>query len=354
MPAMGPPAARSLPLSDWPLADRTEWASACRPGVRMQRGGRASHLKPVTRDDLSRRYGYFLGFLARSGRLDLNAAAGAQVSPGNVDAFVTELRTRVGSVTLYASVHKLRQATQLIAPDRDVSWLRPIESDLALMRKGRSKYERLVLAEVLVKAGLALMAEADAGVDLAPLRRARQFRNGLMIALLACCPIRLKNFAALTIGGSLVQIGSAWWIVLDATETKEGRQDERPVPGFLTTHMDRYVSEHTLVLGISDGLSSSLWLSTRGGQPMCYGAVEAVVCRTTEATVGVKVSPHAFRTSAATSAAMHAGAIPHLASAVLAHRNPVVTQEHYNRASALSAGKAYLEVIGTYSDLQDR
>src|SRR5215217_4399845 len=117
MLAMGTAVARSLPVSDWPAADRIQWASACRPGVRMQRGGRASHLKPVTRDDLSRRYGYFLGFLARSGRLDLTAAAGAQVSPGNADDFVTELRTRVGSVTLYGSVHKLRQATQLIAPD---------------------------------------------------------------------------------------------------------------------------------------------------------------------------------------------------------------------------------------------
>ena len=42
------------------------------------------------------------------------------------------------------------------------------------------------------------MTEADAAGHLTPLQRAAQYRNGLMVALLACCPIRLKNFAALT------------------------------------------------------------------------------------------------------------------------------------------------------------
>lgn len=51
---------RSLPLAQWPAADLLEWECACAPGLRLKRGGRASHLKPVTRDDLTRGYGYFL------------------------------------------------------------------------------------------------------------------------------------------------------------------------------------------------------------------------------------------------------------------------------------------------------
>ena len=43
------------------------------------------------------------------------------------------------------------------------------------------------------------MAEAETG-NRPSLTRARMFRNGLMMALLAYCPIRLKNFAALEIG----------------------------------------------------------------------------------------------------------------------------------------------------------
>ena len=48
------------------------------------------------------------------------------------------------------------------------------------------------------------------------------FRDGLLIALLAYCPIRLKNFAALEIGRSFVNAYGKWWIVLTAAETKRG------------------------------------------------------------------------------------------------------------------------------------
>jgi hypothetical protein len=47
-------------------------------------------------------------------------------------------------------------------PDADFSWLIEIASDLALIMRPRSKQDRLVLAEVLVEAGLTLMAEAEA------------------------------------------------------------------------------------------------------------------------------------------------------------------------------------------------
>jgi hypothetical protein len=69
-----------------------------------------------------------------------------------------------------------------MAPDVDFSWLIEIESDLALIMRPRSKQDRLVLAEVLVEAGLTLMVEAEASGRPA-LSRAPQFRNGLMLGL---------------------------------------------------------------------------------------------------------------------------------------------------------------------------
>jgi integrase len=338
---------RSLPVAEWPAVDRAEWERACRPGERLRRGGRASHLKPVTQGDLQLRYGSFLDYVARSGMLDPSAAAGSHVTPAKVQGFLTELRARVSSVTQYGYVHKLRLITDLIAPGRDLRWLREIEDDLRFTMIPRSKYSRLVMAEVLVDAGLALMVEAAAAVHLPKLRRACQHRNGLMIALLASCPIRLKNFAALTIGRDLVENGGDWWIVLGATETKEGRPDERRIPAFLTEHIQRYLDEHRAALAGEDR-SRALWLSSRSGRPMTCATVQRAVIAATQATLGAAVSPHMFRTSAATSAAMHAGATPHLASALLHHRDVRVTEKHYNRASVLSAGKTYLEVIETY------
>src|SRR5262245_47867854 len=83
--------ARSLPIHEWPDADRRAWEDVCRPGARLKPGGAASYLAQVSRDDFARRYGAFLGFLQRSGRLERGAAAAVQVTPANVEAYVSEL-----------------------------------------------------------------------------------------------------------------------------------------------------------------------------------------------------------------------------------------------------------------------
>ena len=117
---------RSLPFDLWPEADRNAWAAACRPAMRLQRGGAAGHLKPVTRDDHAAHYGNFLGFLERGGLLRKDRPPAANVTPGNVDAYLIELKNRVASTTLHGSICRLRRAAQYIAPDRDLTWLAEI------------------------------------------------------------------------------------------------------------------------------------------------------------------------------------------------------------------------------------
>jgi site-specific recombinase XerD len=305
-------------------------------------------MKPVTRDDLARRYGSFLGHVHRLGALDNAAPASAHVTPEQVGRFLEELKGRVSSVTVYGSIHKLRRLAQLIAPHRDFTWLSEIEKDLALVMQPRSKFGRFVSSELLVEAGMTLMAEADQATHRTELARARQHRDGLMVALLAVCPIRLKNFAALEIGRSLKQIDNAWWIVLTAAETKESRADERPIPALLATSIDRYVNIHRPALMRRGIAPPALWLSSNDGQALSPSAITRTISQTTLATVGVDVSPHLFRTAAASTAAMHAGRTPHLASALLHHTHPSVTERHYNRASNLSAAQDYAAIIKTF------
>ncbi len=109
-------APRSLPTGEWPEADRLAWQDACRPSVRLQRGGSASHLAEVSRKDFVGRYGAFLGCLQRAGLLDLQAAAGAQVTSSHVDLYINELKNRVSSVTIWNCIYKLRRAAELINP----------------------------------------------------------------------------------------------------------------------------------------------------------------------------------------------------------------------------------------------
>ena len=82
---------------------------------------------------------------------------------------------------------------------------------------------------------------------------------------------------------------------------------------------------------------------------MSYAGVERVITETTRTTVGIPVSPHLFRTAIASSAAIHGGGNPHLASALLHHTDQRVTEEHYNRASSLSAAKSFREIIQGYT-----
>jgi site-specific recombinase XerD len=332
----------------WPKADRKAWMSACRPSERLKRGGAGSHMKPITVNDLGRRYGYFLDCLNRRHSLDPDKAAGAHVTPENVDAYLAELNDRVGSVTTYGSIYKLRRACELIDPARDLSWLADIEKDLALLMRPKSKADRWVLTEVLIEAGLTLIAEAENSRKMSKRGQARQVRNGLMVAMLAMHPIRLKNFADLEIGRNFVEIKGSWWIVLSAAETKEGRPDERCVDDLLKQTLDRYLRKYRPVLAALDQSATALWLSSNNGASMSYAGVERVITEATRTTVGVAVSPHLFRTAIASSAAIHGGANPYLASALLHHTDYRVTEEHYTRASSISAGESLRSIIQGY------
>src|SRR5258708_1271837 len=89
---------RSLPVREWPDADRRAWEEACRPGARLKPGGVASYLAEVSRDEFARRYGAFLGFLQRNGGLERDRDAANLVTLPNVEAYSADLKDRVRSV----------------------------------------------------------------------------------------------------------------------------------------------------------------------------------------------------------------------------------------------------------------
>jgi site-specific recombinase XerD len=327
---------RSLPVSEWPDADRQAWEAACRPGIRLKPGGSADYLAEVSREDFARRYGAFLEFLQRRGNLDLNAAAAAQVTPSNVEPYITELNGRVRSVT-----------AELLTPGIDYSWLAEIQKDLALAMEPRSKFDRTVFTQRLAQAGLTLVAEAK---QLAKndLDRARGVRNGLMIALLAHCPMRIKNFATLEIGRTFRQVQDSWWIALPRQSTKTKRFDERRVPEILNDAIDVYLEQSRPDLLGSREPTDFLWISSRTGRRMTTKNLGTLISKITYRTLGVDVSPHLFRTAAATTAAMYGGNTPHLASAVLGHTDSRVTEEHYTRCTSIEAAKTYAAIIRRY------
>jgi integrase len=338
---------RSLPVSEWPSADQQAWEQAFRPGSRLIPGGAGAYLAQVSRDDFAQRYGAFLGFLQRAGQLRRDMPAAAQITSANVDAYMAGLGNRVRSVTIWNCIYKLRRAAELLSPATDFSWLAEIEKDLALVMVPRSKSDRLVLSSRLAEAGLTLMTEAQsfARSDFA---RAKGVRNGLMIALLAFCPIRLKSFATLEIGSTFKQVHGRWWITLPSVSTKSRRPDERCAPELLNRDIGVYLQQCRPILLRSRSATNALWISSTTGGPMTYKNLGTLISKVTLAAVGVDVSPHLFRTAAATTAAAYGGDTPHLASALLNHTDPRVTEEHYIRPSSITASKAYAEIINGF------
>jgi integrase len=348
----------SLKLSAWPEADQQAWAEACRPRNGLKRGGAAAPLAAITRKDLERRYGYFLTYLEERGELDPSAEAGAKITPEAVEGYLAYVEPLWSSVTTAQTLFKLARMGSLFAPKRDWGWLREIACDRDLDANPKPRFDRIVTSERLVAAGLGLIRTARRNPRLRRHWRATMIRNGLMVALLALAPIRLKNFVDLTLGTSFKRIGDRWWIVLGRRKTKSGGPDERPVPRYLNRAIAIYLTyarpvllgEREFMIGEADeggspsaGLVGALWVGERG-EPLGYSGVERAIMDTTRRTIGRAISPHDFRRNGATTARFRAGNEPHLASGLLHHRDRNVT-ENYNLATSFEAGQRFGDII---------
>jgi len=170
------------------------------------------------------------------------SATAAQVTPAKVDSYLADLNSRVSSVTVWNAIYMLRMATRLLGPKADFAWLAEIEKDLAVVMEPRSKFDRVVLSQHLIQAGLTLIVEAKQYAK-SPFQRAKGIRNGLIIALLAAGPIRVKNYTALDIGTTFKEVDGTWWIIVPRRDTKTNGGEARPVPDYLNTAIDLYLRQ---------------------------------------------------------------------------------------------------------------
>ena len=338
-----PPSQKALALPDWPMADRETWQAAQEMAGVLDHGGAASHLNALTRQDLTRRYAYFLSFLAHHGKLDLQGPAAATVTEENILHYLRYLAPpRVSSVTLAQSLYKIARVAHCLAPGRDWRWLQRIVRRLDLRAKPRDKRNDVVEIKELFQLGLQLMDQAENAAEATTFSRALLYRDGLIIALLAADPLRLANITALEIGRTLIKDGTTWSFNIPMEETKAGRLHLAVLPDWAAPCIDRYVQYYRRFFRNAQS-TNRLWVQL--GRPLTADALYRLVCERTHDAFGKRVNPHLFRSCLLTSTAVHHGAEIGLAMTVLDHRSSKVGERYYNQAKMIDAVRAYQEIL---------
>jgi integrase len=192
--------------------------------------------------------------------------------------------------------------------------------------------------------GLELIRRGETNKHLTDLGRARLVRDGLMIAFLALCPIRLHNLAKMCLGRQLRRVCEVWWLILEADETKAGRPDERPIPGIVAEAIERWLGHWRPVFHPSD---DSFWPSIKGGS-LAYTYVGHIITETTRRELGVAVNPHLFRDCAVYTVAIHAGDRMGIASELLQHTDQSTVEKYYNKGASLNAVRRYQKILDQF------
>ncbi len=307
-----------MPFAQWPAMDREAWVAAVTSGDILDECGRAAHWSSRTRQKRIESYGRWLTYLALRGILDKSNRPEDRVRRDTVATFIDELSRARAPYTVLCRIEDLYSVMRAFAPDRDWIWLRRAANRLrARITRGRDKEHRVRPSKDLYALGVRLMREAEACDPLPPLERAVRYRDGLMIALLAARPLRVSNFACMLLGKNLVATTDGYWLRFEASECKNRRPIDVPMPVELTPFLERYLERHRPVLS-RGGESHRLWVA-KTGSAMTRGSIYGRIVDLTRRAFGEAVNPHLFRDCAATSVAIDDPDHVRIAATLLGH-----------------------------------
>ena len=224
------PARCCLPVADWPDDDRTAWLAAVAANDPLSfECSTAASWKPATVHKNRRGYGRWLTFLQNSGA-DLAVAFADRVTQETVTAYLEELRHHgVAPYTVRNRIHELLAVMLALAPDRNWSWLKAcaVHFDRRAEDTADHSLPPVLASDLLDRATKELRRRAQAP---ASCRDAIAYRDWLMLAVLTVMPLRLRNFAALSLTRHMERRDGLWWINIDGSETKTGRPHAASIP----------------------------------------------------------------------------------------------------------------------------
>ena len=335
-------------VGDWPDVDRERWRQAQMPAGFLEPDRPASRWSPARRRIAVQAYGQWLAALDRNGELDPSCTPGDRVTEARVRCFVEELRGRVAPASVSMMTGALLRMLEVLEPERDWDLMARVYRHFKrTATSSRNKLACMAPATDLFELGLRLMDSCHASQG--KTYQATRYRDGLLIALLISCPMRLKNLAGLVIGQHLLFEEQAYRMELTAAETKTGRPYIAPVPHELTPCIDEWLGVyrvHLIEHGRNQvgGIGAPLWVD-RAGRPMSSGAIRAQIERRTRLAFGKAIWPHLFRDCAVTELVDCAPEEIGIAPDLLGHADLRTTQRYYIQAVGMKAHVQVQEMI---------
>lgn len=327
----------ALPYEDWPAADRRAWERAQRPAPLFW-DGLVRQLSAKTLAQMRKGYGLWLGWLAREGRLDESSRPGSRITIGNLRDYLADLQGRVSSQTVASRFNDLNATIRMIDPTADRTVLmRALRKLQKRARPVRDKRARMISPEALLKAGIRRMERVETEHHAKRDVQAGRYLDGLIMALLACRPIRRGTLVAMRLHQHLTRRDDRYVILFDESETKAGRDQEEELPPALTPYIDRYLDHYRPVL-LRDHQSDAVWVSAYRG-PISEERLYQRFCAATLEELGVALCPHLARDIAATGTVMERPDLAGVVPLVLDHVGSRTAAKHYVHARRIHASR---------------
>jgi integrase len=338
-----------LPFEQWPRSHQTAWLKATREGDLLAGRGAAAHWRQKTRKSIQKAIGNYLRFERdRGGLLDGRTVA-QLLTEGSLRDYIAVLRRRLAPQSIVTQLGHLSLAISVMTPEADRTLIKLAVARLTTVAAPtRKKDGRLVSPVVLLELGQRLMAAWQDRRAHDPRLNAMDYRDGLMIAFLALCPVRLDNLAQMQIGRHLRIEGEVTRIAFAAHEMKGGRPLEFDWPDALRPALDFYLTRVHPVLYDLPQIGAPLWPSLhRRKRQMGASGIYTRLLQVTAKHLGSSINPHMFRDAAATFIAETTPERALLAAGVLQHRNFQMTRDHYIRGQQHQMLHRYRDAIDT-------
>ena len=336
---------RALPFDAWPAADQRLWIEAIREGDLFTDAGAAAHWRPATRDNYQPSYGRWLRFLLCRHPETWSHIPSERLNRQNILEYIELLKQRqLNQTSIWSYISNLNNVAYRLMPDQDWSGLRLIANRLHLIVRPRPYLEsQLVPIQDLYEAGLALVKKSESRKPRRPSCVLLDYRDGLMIALLASMPVRLQNFGNIEIGRHLVKTPEGYSLIFPEDEVKNRQHIEVEVYEPLVPIIERYLDHHRRQL-LGDNDTNFLWIS-KVGKRLKPNHVSERITKVMRRELGKPITPHMFRHCAATSIAETSPELARIIRPLLAHTTNATGERYYNRASVLKASQRHTDAL---------